>query len=97
MMCDYVETLEKAVEVFGERIQSEIAIEEMAELTKEIVKNFRGNDNVQNIIEEIADVQIMLDQLKIMFDCQVEVQWSMEEKIERLNNRINKVAIKKES
>lgn len=40
------------------------AVEEMSELTKELIKNInRNKDNETEIILEIADVQIMLMQL----------------------------------
>lgn len=41
-------------------ICSTLIVEEMSELTKELMKNIRGNDNIDNIIEEIADVQLTL-------------------------------------
>lgn len=34
--------LEKAIEVYGADLQKQVAIEKMAELTKEICKDFRG-------------------------------------------------------
>ena len=40
----------------------------MAELQKELSKLLRGNSNLKAITEEIADVEIMLEQLKIIFD-----------------------------
>ncbi len=54
-------TLEEAIEVYGEDLQKQVAIEEMAELTKEICKDFRGKDNREQIIEEIVDVYIVLE------------------------------------
>lgn len=36
-------------------MQLNIAIEEFAELTKEICKHKRGADNTESIVEEIAD------------------------------------------
>ena len=41
-----------------------IAIEEMSELTKEIAKDLRGKGKREHIIEEMADVQLILDELK---------------------------------
>lgn len=46
------------------KLQLVIAIEEMSELTKEISKDLRGKGNREHIIEEMADVQLMLDQIK---------------------------------
>lgn len=42
-----------------------VAIEELSELQKEFCKALRGQDNIKNIIEEMADVEIMLEQMKI--------------------------------
>ena len=41
-----------------------IAIEEMSELIKEISKDLRGKGKREHIIEEMADVQLILDELK---------------------------------
>ena len=42
-------------------------IEEMSELTKELCKYQRQKPNMFNIKEEITDVQICLDQMKLAF------------------------------
>lgn len=44
-----------------------IAIEELSELQKELTKNLRGYDNKKHIVEEIADVQLVLEELKEYF------------------------------
>ena len=62
------EIYQQAIETYGKDAQLKMAIEEMAELTQAICKSFRGKDNLDNIIEEIADVEIMLAQLKIIFE-----------------------------
>ena len=56
-----------AISKWGKELQIIMGIEEMAELTKELVKSLRGKDNRENIIEEIADVEIMIGQLKRLF------------------------------
>lgn len=48
-----------AVNVYGKTSQCTVCMEEMAELTKELSKNLRGQDNAAHIAEEIADVEIM--------------------------------------
>lgn len=58
----------QAVNTFGTPAQIIIAMEECSELIKELSKTLRGKSNVDNISEEIADVQIMLEQLKIIFN-----------------------------
>lgn len=57
---------------------------------KEICKRWRGADNIGNIAEELADVEIMLDQLKMMLDIEVEVGQYRHEKLLRLQNRLYK-------
>ncbi len=62
-------------------------MEEMAELTKELSKNIRGQDNDLGIAEEIADVEIMLEQLKVIFDIRTDVETVKQEKLIRLDRR----------
>jgi len=62
----------KAIETFGQRSQINVAIEEMSELTKELCKLNRECDNKTEILEEIADVYIMMHQLTLIFDNGVE-------------------------
>lgn len=48
---------------WGEAAQIDMLFEEMAELTKAICKHRRGTGGIIPIIEEAADVAIMLEQL----------------------------------
>lgn len=57
---------QKAVNTFGEYAQIDMAIEEMAELTQALSKCKR--DKEHNVEEEIADVEIMISQLRLMTD-----------------------------
>lgn len=83
------QVLEKAIEVYGKDLQKQVAIEEMAELTKEICKDFRGKGNREHIIEEIADVCIMLDQLMIIYGIETnEMLGEIDIKTARLEERI---------
>ena len=69
-----------------------MVVEEMSELTKEICKKKRGKDNRVEIIEEIADVYIMLEQLKIICNIsQKEIQNIAEVKVKRLNERLENI------
>ena len=52
------------------------------------MQNLRGKDNVANIAEEIADVQIMLEQMTLLYDCEHAVQANREYKLMRLESRI---------
>ncbi len=62
------EVLKRAVLTYGDRSQTDMLIEEMSELTKAIIKSRRydGKYATISIQEEIADVQICLDQLKMI-------------------------------
>lgn len=78
----------RAVDVYGKEHQLIICMEEMAELTKELTKNLRGRRNLQDISEEVADVEIMLEQVKVIFDLKEEVSEAKEAKLLRLQKRI---------
>lgn len=77
-----------ALEAFGAEAQMVMAIEEMSELTKELCKHRRGRDNVETIAEEITDVEIMLRQMVILFDCKETVDKYRQYKLERLARRV---------
>ena len=55
---------QQALTKFGEQKQKDMLIEEMSELTQALLKDRRGRES--NISEEIADVQIVLDQIKLL-------------------------------
>jgi len=90
--------LEKVIYKYGKIMQQDIAIEEMSELTKALLKlrraeyeNINGRDLHQEknaVYEEIADVEIMVEQLKIMFDCYSDVESWKEAKLQRLSERL---------
>lgn len=81
----------KAIDIYGELNQKVVAIEELAELQKEICKDLRGKGNRINLTEELADVEIMLEQLKEMYliDTQA-LDLIKRQKLERLDKRINR-------
>ncbi len=86
-------TLKQAIEVYGADMQLNIAIEEFAELTKEICKYKRGTDNISHIAEEVADCYIMLEQIKFIFNFDsADISIIMTEKIERLKQRMTNVS-----
>lgn len=83
------DVLKQAIDRYGKTLQTFVAIEEMSELIKELTKNMRGNDNHEAMVEEIADVYIMLDQIQIMNGIDLnEVVTKMHEKLERLKERL---------
>lgn len=89
-MSNNKETYRKAIDTYGKDKQLDVVIEEMSELTKEICKFKRGQDNHQQIVEEIADVEIMLQQLKMICDVRCsELEGVKYQKTERLAERLN--------
>lgn len=64
---DYNNLYNNLINKYGGK-QLVVAVEELSELQKEICKSLRGKDNKKNLIEEMADVYIMLDQLKIYYN-----------------------------
>lgn len=85
--------LDRAITAYGAPAQMDMAVEEMAELTKALCKIKRAQAGCEvtaaigNVIEEMADVQIMLDQLRIIFGrSTAEIE---EDKLRRLLRRIN--------
>lgn len=90
MMNEIIEIEKRAIEAYGKEAQLKMAIEEMAELTQAICKSFRGKENLDNIIEEIADVEIMLAQLKLIYKLKKnEVVLKKVEKLRRLEEQLN--------
>lgn len=90
MMNEIIEIEKRAIEAYGKDAQLKMCIEEMAELMQAICKSFRGVDNLDNIIEEIADVEIMLAQLKLIYKLNKnEVLVKKVEKLRRLEEQLN--------
>lgn len=85
-----------AIEMYGKEHQTMIAIEEMSELIKELSKDYRGNQNHDQIVEEMADVHICLEQLQMMFNISdKELDDMVEKKMQRNHERLVKELIKK--
>lgn len=78
-----------AIHEYGECNQYFMVLEEIAELQKEVCKARRGFDNKSHLSEELADVYIMLEQLKIMENISdYEVQKIIDYKVKRLARRL---------
>ena len=90
----------KALKVYGEESQVVMVFEEMAELQKELCKilrsqsEFNATQNIEirkNIAQEIADVEIMLKQMKILYEIEEAVEAAKEFKLERLSQRLEDI------
>lgn len=83
-----VDVFRSALKKFGGEKQTIKLFEEMAELQDSICKFVAQRGNVDHIAEEIADVQIMLNQMIILHDCADKVQEYRKQKVDRLKRRI---------
>lgn len=78
----------EAINFFGVAHQVGKALEEIAEL-KEAIETFgEGKDTKDHVCEEIADVEIMCLQLRIMFGNDIVDEWKLK-KIERLKRLVS--------
>lgn len=77
-----------ALSTYGAEAQTLMVFEEMAELQKELCKRGRGKQNRAEIAEEIADVQIMLEQMQVLYGCAELVSEQKRQKLERLEKRL---------
>lgn len=89
------EVLQKAIDTYGADNQCLKAVEEMSELTKALLKiRFAKKAGVEHdilldaISEEMADVEIMLEQLHMIYQNDKKVSEYREKKIERLERRL---------
>ena len=81
----------EALDKYGAQMQETICIEELSELQKALCKNIRGKGSMEDISEEIADVQIMLAQMILLFNLESEVEKWRKTKLERLRDRLSEV------
>ena len=83
----------EAIEKYGEHRQLVKVCEELSELSQAICKRFDVSlgyePDVEDVVEEIADVEIMLEQLRIILDVdpEMEARWR-ERKLRRLRRRL---------
>ena len=89
------ELYKRTIRVWGKEPQMLQVIEEMSELTKEILKNVnRKKDNIAEIIEEAADVEIMLGQLKCCYAIEKQVAEYKAEKLKTIAKRLDEWEMK---
>lgn len=92
-------TIHRVISVFGAKNQQMQTLEELMELQRAIFEHVhRGTDNRDNIVEEIADVEIMLAQLKEIHSIDPkEIENVQETKLNRLDHTIEKYLAKQNS
>ena len=88
-MNEEIEIIKYAIQKNGKAMQTVVAIEEMSELQKELSKFIRGKGNRDNLIEEVADVLVMITQIQLMYYIpDNEVERIMHLKLNRLKERM---------
>lgn len=80
---------------YGSNPQIDVAIEEMSELIKALLKWRRaGGAGLTEaracIVDELADVRIMVRQMEILFQCEDEVEKRIDYKVRRQEERMGK-------
>jgi NTP pyrophosphatase (non-canonical NTP hydrolase) len=73
---------------WGKEAQMRQTMEEAAELIVALNKEIRGTGSVEDIAEEIADVQLMCEEMIELFNIQKDVDDCKKNKIERLIDRL---------
>ena len=88
----YQKVWEQALTRWGRNPQINMVIEECSELIKAIMKYKREKtqETLESIIEEAADVQIMLFQLAYILGIEKEINAKFHEKVEKLKIRVKK-------
>lgn len=96
---EQIETLIEAVHHYGELNQQIKTVEEMGELTQALSKYMTSKhlavesierELISHISEEISDVEIMLQQMQIIFRNHDQVNCFIELKLGRLRNQIER-------
>ncbi len=85
-----------AIEAYGDYEQRQIAVEELAELIVALKHYERHRVGSDAVVEEVADVIIVLAQLVAMFGEEA-IEAKVAEKSERLMRQINAISTVKKS
>ena len=75
-------------ESMGKQSQIDVAIGECAELISALEDYRRGRIDVDGIVDEIADVEVMMEQLMHIFDCTIQTKDRIAFKIHRQLERM---------
>lgn len=82
------EVYEKVIHAFGADKQKIKSLEEMGELIAAIARDLLGEGERKNIIEETADVENMMEQMRIVYDASEEIEAEKGFKMERTIRKI---------
>ena len=85
------ELYQKCLDKWGIGLQMNMLIEESSELITVISRIMKGRDRIlNNLIEELADVEILIEQIKYAYKIEEKVLIEKDRKIERLGKRLGK-------
>lgn len=87
-MMRYRNLYAKTIDKWGEKAQYEQAVEECAELIATLQHFGRGKVDREVVVDELADVYLMLGQLIYMFG-EEGFTYALEKKITKLQNLLN--------
>jgi len=80
-------TLQAAIDRWGVLFQFDMAMEECTELIQSILHERRGRAALDNVAEEVADVTIMMRQLRLILG-PAKVDAYISDKMQRLHQRV---------
>lgn len=78
---------EVATETWGEEPQIDMVGEECLELATEVFRYWRGRADESDLADEAADVEIILEQLRLILGDEL-IDSAKERKLNRLENRL---------
>lgn len=78
---------QQLINKFGAEHQIVLAIEELSELQKELCKILREEADGVALMEEIADVEIVLEQVKLILKNHKDVNFLIDKKLQRAKER----------
>lgn len=82
----------RAIDLYGPVFQIHMCSEEMSELNKELMKSLRNglvDDNTTSIVDELADVLVMVEQMMMLYDVEQAVLDRKRFKLSRLITRMD--------
>jgi len=86
---DKTKLYKKAIKAWGNASQLLMAVEEMAELTQAISHLLRDRNYAESeVIEELADVEVMCEQLRVIIDKNDKIDKIKEGKLARLSEML---------
>ena len=83
-------TIRRAIDIYGHKMQTLVAMEELGELQHELSKFIRGSGDRDHLLEEFADVHIVMHQVREMYNLRdEEIIEMVEKKMMRLEERLD--------